>query len=87
MYIESDANNLIYHLTKQKLTYRSTIKDIEARLKEYSNFYRINKGIIVNMDFVESLVNSGCIVKGEFLSVARSRRKAFAEAFLAQIGR
>ena len=60
------------------------IKDLEAELPD-EMYYRINKGLIVNLRYVEGINDSDCIVENEKLPISRVKKKEFMEKLNAYI--
>ena len=76
LYIESQGHTLNYHTQKEVISVRANISDVELELREYG-FYRINKGYIVNMKYVDTVMDGECFLNGEVLPIARNRKKSF----------
>ena len=60
------------------------IKDIEAELPG-EMYYRINKGLIVNLRYVEGMNECDCILENEKLPISRAKKKEFMEKLNAYI--
>lgn len=78
-YVESQSHMLLYHTQRDILTCRGNMKEIEDMLLPHG-FFRINKGHLVNMRYVDTIMEGNCIVNGENLPIARARRKLFMDA-------
>lgn len=78
-YVESQGHMLIYHTQRDILTCRGNMKEIENLLASHG-FFRINKGHLVNMKYVDTILEGDCILNGECLPVVRARRKLFMDA-------
>lgn len=76
LYIESQGHTLNYHTQKEVISVRANISDMELELRKYG-FSRINKGCIVNMKYVDTVMNGECLLDGEALPIARNRKKTF----------
>lgn len=75
-YIESEGHYLKYHTREDTITSYDTIKNAETSIPD-SNFIRINKCYLVNLEYVEGIRDKSAIVHGEELQVSRSRMKSF----------
>ncbi len=84
-YVESEGHNLIYHTREGAYTTRQRIADAEAELVPYG-FFRINKGCLVNLRFVDGDKDGGCLIAGEQLPISRARRNDFMGAMAEFIG-
>lgn len=84
-YIESQGHRLIFHtLTEDHVTF-SAMKDIEEKLKNM-NFFRCNKGYLLNLEHVDGVQDGCVIVKGEHLPISRTRKKEFMEELTNYLG-
>mgnify|MGYP000932424475 CR=1 FL=1 len=61
------------------------MKEIEEKLKEY-NFFRCNKGSLLNLAFVDGVQDGCVIVNGERLVISRARKKEFMEELTNYLG-
>ena len=77
-YIESQGHTLIFHTIGGDYETSGTMKDMEAELAEV-NFYRGNKGYLINLAHVEGIKDGCAVVRGEQLLLSRSRKKDFME--------
>jgi len=77
-YIESQGHTLMYHTASGVYEASGTMKEMEEMLAK-SNFYRGNKGYLINMAHVEGIKDSYAIVKKEKLLLSRARKKEFME--------
>ena len=77
-YIESQGHTLIFHTLESDYETSGTMKECEASLGKL-NFYRGNKGYLINMAHVEGVKDGCAIVRGERLLLSRSRKKEFME--------
>lgn len=58
------------------------LRDIESTLDAISSahFFRINKGTLVNLAFVDHIYDDNCAIRGQIHPVSHSRRRAFMHA-------
>lgn len=77
-YIESQGHTLIYHTASGVYEASGTLKEMEEMLGK-NNFYRGNKGYLINLAHVEGIKDSYAIVKKEKLLLSRARKKEFME--------
>ena len=78
-YIESQGHTLIFHTVNGIHETSGTMKELEKELSEL-NFYRGNKGYLINLAHVESVKDGCAVVRGEQLLLSRARKKEFMEA-------
>ena len=78
-YIESEGHNLNFYTTGGDFTIRAKIGDFEEQLAPY-NFFRSNKGYLVNLKFVDGVENGSCIIAGKQLLISRARKSDFMSA-------
>jgi DNA-binding LytR/AlgR family response regulator len=78
-YIESQGHNLIFYTTTGDYEAVGTMRDAEEKLTEL-NFFRGNKGYLINLSHVEGIYEGCAIVKGNQLLLSRARKKIFMEA-------
>jgi DNA-binding LytR/AlgR family response regulator len=78
-YIESEGHNLNFYTTGGDFTIRAKIKDFDEQLSDY-NFFRSNKGYLVNLKYVDGVENGSCIIAGKQLLISRSRKNDFMSA-------
>lgn len=84
-YIESQGHRLIFHtLTEEHVTF-AAMKDIEEKLKN-RNFFRCNKGYLLNLEHVDGVQDGCVIIKGEHLPISRTRKKEFMEELTNYLG-
>lgn len=76
LYIESRGHTLNYHTQKEIISVRANISDMSQEIWKYG-FSQINKGCIVNMKYVDTVINGECFLNGEVLPIARNRKKTF----------
>jgi Response regulator of the LytR/AlgR family len=84
-YIESQGHSQIFHTAAGDIKIRDKMDDIEKRL-EGQNFYRSNKGYLVNMKHVTGIEDGFCLIGGTRLIISRNRRKAFMDALTRYMG-
>ena len=77
-YIESQGHTLIFHTVNDCYETTGTMKDLEKEL-EGINFYRGNKGYLINLSHVEGIKDGAAIVRGTALLLSRARKKDFME--------
>lgn len=77
-YIESQGHTLIFHTLSGDYETAGRMKDMETDLAEV-NFYRGNKGYLINLAHVEGIKDGCAVVRGEQLLLSRSRKREFME--------
>ena len=77
-YIESQGHTLIFHTVSGDYETSGTMKELEADLAEV-NFYRGNKGYLINLAHVEGIKEGCAVVRGEQLLLSRARKREFME--------
>lgn len=55
------------------------MKDVETEFCHYG-FFRTNKGILINLRYVDSVENNCCLVNEKLLPISRGKKKDFMEA-------
>lgn len=86
-FIETSGRNTMVHLTNGNiiLTYRK-MKEYEQKLD--SSFYRCHNSYIVNMAFIDKIIQHDIyLLDGEIISVSKPRRKKFIISFNEFYGR
>lgn len=78
-WIESRMHYLTFVTQKGEFRTYMRIKDVEQALSEHS-FFRINKGTIVNLKYVEAVSGDNCMVNETALPVSRRKKAEFLEA-------
>lgn len=78
-YVESQRNFLIYHTSIGEYESLSSMKEAEDSLLPY-DFFRGNKGYLINLAHVGGVNENDAIVHGEALLLSRRRKKQFLEA-------
>ena len=85
-YVESLGHRLIFHTHSGNVeTNYVTMQTAEAKLAGL-NFFRCNKGYLVNLEYVEAVVDGCAIVHGDRLIISRRKRNAFMEALTEFVG-
>lgn len=84
-YVESQGHRLIFHTKTDEYVTFSTMKEIEEKLKDY-HFFRCNKGILLNLAFVDGVQDGCVIVNNEMLVISRGRKKDFMEELTNYLG-
>ena len=79
IYLEADVNYTIFHTRDSKFMTAFHLKFFDAVLKEYTDFIRINKSYILNVNYLEDLrwkkaFKEARLTNGTRLTI--SRRKA-----------
>lgn len=73
-YIESEHNNLRIHLINGSLlTVRDSLQNYMEKLDE--RFLRINRGVVVNMEVVDSMNADSCEIGGKIFLLSRKSRR------------
>lgn len=62
-----------------RITMHSTMKNFEEQLKPFSNYLRVHKSHIINLDFVEEVDGSSIKIKGEMIAVGSTYKDAVQE--------
>jgi DNA-binding LytR/AlgR family response regulator len=78
-YVESEGHNLNFYTSAGEFTIRARLSDFEQQLSPY-NFFRSNKGYLVNLKYVDGVENGACIIAGKQLQISRSRKNDFMSA-------
>ena len=78
-YIESEGHNLTFHTSGGDFTLRAKMSDYELKLSPY-NFFRSNKGYLVNLKYVDGVENGECLIAGKRLGISRARKNDFMDA-------
>ncbi|MBR1669388.1 MAG: response regulator transcription factor [Butyrivibrio sp.] len=78
-YIESEGHNLNFYTSSGQFTIRAKLSDFEAQLSAY-NFFRSNKGYLVNLRYVDGVENGAAIIAGKQLLISRARKNDFMTA-------
>ncbi len=78
-YIESEGHNLNFYTSAGEFSVRARMADFEEQLSAY-NFFRSNKGYLVNLKYVDGVEKGACIIAGKQLLISRSRKSEFMSA-------
>ncbi len=78
-YIESEGHNLNFYTSGGQFTIRAKLSDFEQQLSPY-NFFRSNKGYLVNLKYVDGVENGACLIAGRQLLISRARKNDFMSA-------
>lgn len=78
-YIESEGHNLNFYTTGGEFSVRAKMGDFEQQLSPY-NFFRSNKGYLVNLRYVDGVENGACLIAGRQLVISRARKADFMDA-------
>lgn len=84
-YVESQGHNLIFHTEQGDHVTSGTMKDVEGKL-EPLNFFRCNKGYLVNLEHVDGVQGGCALVDGQELLISRGRKNDFMEALANYVG-
>ena len=85
LYLESKKHQIIIHTQKESYSTRDSMKNLEQTLSAY-NFVRCNNCYLVNLAYVEGVVQNSVIVAGDELQVSRPRKKQFMDALADYVG-
>lgn len=77
-YIESDAHYLTFYTKRGDFRTYMRMRDVENALSGL-NFYRINKGIIVNLRYIDGVEENCCMINNNMLPISRGKKKEFME--------
>ena len=78
-YIESEGHNLNFYTSAGEFSVRARMADFEEQLSAY-NFFRSNKGYLVNLKYVDGVENGSCLIAGKSLLISRARKNDFMAA-------
>ncbi|MBR1813106.1 MAG: response regulator transcription factor [Lachnospiraceae bacterium] len=85
-YVESSGHQMVYHLRDgSEVVSRGVMNEREASLSGYG-FFRMNKGFIVNMKYVEGVSKGYCQIGGTELSISRKKKQEFMDALTNYLG-
>jgi DNA-binding LytR/AlgR family response regulator len=85
LYLESKKHQIIIHTQKESYTTRDSMKNLEQTLSTF-NFVRCNNCYLVNLAYVEGVMQNSVIVAGDELQVSRPRKKLFMDALADYVG-
>jgi DNA-binding LytR/AlgR family response regulator len=76
LYLQSDLNYTKVFLVNGKMIFSSTtLKIIESRLSENPEFFRINRGIVINRQHVKTFQEASVQLSNNLQFVVSRRRK------------
>ena len=78
-YIESQGHKIICHTASGNYETSGTMQAYENQLQNY-NFFRGNKGYLINLAHVDSVKDGFAVVCNESLALSRARKKEFMKA-------
>ena len=78
-YVESQKHVLVFHTRLGEFKTYGKMIEAEQQLEQI-NFYRGNKGYLINLSQVIGIKNNQVILPGEQLPLSRSRKNSFLEA-------
>ncbi len=84
-YVESQGHIQIFHTVSGSFEIRDKIESIEEKLAG-QNFFRSNKGYLVNMNYVAGIEDSYCIINNQRLVISRNKKKAFMDELTKYLG-
>lgn len=85
-YVESSSRKVILCLTDEKIAYYGKISALEEELRE--NFFRVHKGYLINMKYVERYSRTEVKMKnGDILLISKYKYQDFVKAYLSYIRR
>lgn len=84
-YVERRTYQLVIHSKSGIYTTKSSLQQIEDNLQGY-NFFRCNKGCLVNLAYVEGIQNGCALILGDLLPISRTRRTEFLAALNRYVG-
>ena len=84
-YVESQRHNITVHTKTEAFTFPATMREMEEKLLEY-HFFRCNKGYLVSLNHVDSIVDGCAVVNGAHLLISRGRKNEFMEALAEFMG-
>lgn len=75
-YIESSSHQMFYHTKNGEYCARGRLDDLEKELTSHG-FYRINRGVLVNLIHVSAVRNDCCVIDGRQIPVSRQKKSEF----------
>lgn len=84
-YIESNRHDLIYVTSHGKYVSREKLQKLE-QIFMGNHFFRINRGYLVNLEYVQEIRDAYCVVDGDQLLISRNRKKTFMKALTEYLG-
>lgn len=84
-YVESKKHHIIVHTKKDSYSTREAMKNVEQILAQYK-FIRCNNSYLINLRYVEGIIQNNVLVGGDELQISRPRKKIFMEALADYVG-
>ena len=88
VYVKSDSHKTIIHMLDGEQPFYVSFKSIRSKVPDY--FYCINKGILVNMNYVKRIEQDEVVLtylkQTVNLPIARNKKKDFKDTFFEYIG-
>lgn len=85
-YVESQGHKVVLHMEGEKLEYYAKLGALEEEL--YGQFFRIHKGYLVNLSFVDGYSKSAVMLSnGEKLLISKYKYADFVKAYLEYVAR
>lgn len=82
-YVESQKHVLVFHTKLGDFKTYGKMTEAEQQLSQV-NFYRVNKGYLINLSQVIGIMNNDVILPGgQHIPLSRTRKKSFMEALAA----
>ncbi|MCR4675459.1 MAG: LytTR family DNA-binding domain-containing protein [Lachnospiraceae bacterium] len=78
-FIESDGHHLLFHTSEGQFSTRAKMQDYDDKLSSHG-FFRSNKGILVNLKYVEGVEDGCAIIFNHKLPISRSKKNDFMKA-------
>lgn len=78
VYVETDGHRVVFHTDGKDYTQYSSLNAVEKLLRD-RGFSRCNTSYLVNLRYVEKIVDYTVTVKGKELLISHPRKKAFTE--------
>ncbi len=75
-YVESEGHSLRFKTHVGEYVERGKMQEREDELATYG-FFRINKGYLVNLKYVDGVKEGCCLIVGDTLPIARARKNDF----------
>lgn len=85
LYIESIKHDLLIVTKDKSYRIRGTLKNMEEELQKYS-FNRSNNCYLVNLAYVDGVVDDFVVIRNEKLKISRPRKKQFMEELATFLG-
>lgn len=78
-FVEICNHDLMFHTEQGVLVSNGSLRELEEKLPA-SAFFRTSKGYLVNLEYVDSIMEEDAVVHGERVQISRAKRKAFLAA-------